>query len=684
MRATLKQVLPQAFSQEAFWVSADIPAGASGVPLHRYLELLGKDIPLLIYDTLQGYNPDCMGAISGTVPAGGIFVLLTQALCQPDCFSSGIDGALENEPLHSQRFSAYFSETLVRTDAFTVYEQSTAPNTYAPIKFAGSQRELVEKTITETEDQSIAVSAVIKVANGHRKRPLVLTADRGRGKTSALGIAAAQLLLERPRRIIITGPRWSAVETAFLHAEKGLSDSEKKLIKEKHALFVEGGELTYVAPDVLASDARCVDLLLVDEAAALPAPVLYRLLQRHSRIVFSSTIHGYEGTGRGFEIRFKSMLNRLTPQWRGLHMHTPIRWSSGDPLEAFVFDSLLLNAETCSAEIALQCDADDLQFIELDLDSLAKDRQQLKELFGLMVLAHYRTSPNDLRTMLDTPGVRLFALINRGHIIAASWLVEEGGLSDKQTESIRQGQCRLKGHLVVQSLMSQFGLLQAAQLRSARIVRVAVHPEVQQQGLGKRLITSIIGVIRDDFDFISSSFGATLGLNKFWRECGFYPFRLGFKREASSGEHALMVGLGVNEEGASLIASANGKFHRDFPLQVSEYFSEVTVKLLIELLINDNKRESHALTDDDTQALDRFVLGYQAYEGASVPIWRYLVHSEKAMTAMQGLDDIQQQVLVSKVLLKKDWKDITLQYGLRGKKEVLALLRAGLSSIMTN
>ena len=677
-------MLPQAFSKDAFWVSNDIPAGVSGVPHHRYLELLGKDIPLLIYDTLQVYNPDCMGAISGTVPAGGIFVLLTQALCEPDCFSAGAGGALENEPLHSQRFSVYFSETLVHTDAFTVYEQSTVPNTDASIKLVDSQREFSEQTITETEDQSIAVAAVIKVANGHRKRPLVLTADRGRGKTSALGIAAAQLLLERPRRIVITGPRWSAVETAFIHAEKGLSGSEEQLIKEKHAFFVDGGEFTYVAPDVLLSDARSIDLLLVDEAAALPAPILYRLLQCHSRIVFSSTIHGYEGTGRGFEIRFKSMLNSLTPQWRGFHMHTPIRWSAGDPLEVFVFDSLLLNAETCSAEFALQRDASELQFMELDLDALVKNRLQLKELFGLLVLAHYRTSPSDLRTMLDTPGVRLFALINGGHIIAASWLVEEGGLCDKQTENVRQGQYRLKGNLVVQSLVNQFGLVQAAELRSARIVRVAVHPESQRQGLGKRLITSIITATRDDYDFISSSFGATLGLNKFWSECGFYPLRLGFKREASSGEHALMVGLGMNKEGVSLIALANGKFHRDFPLQVSEYFPEVTVNLLIDLLTSDIKQESTVLCEDDLQTLERFVMGYQAYEGASVSIWRYLVHSEKAMVVMQGLNGIQQQVLVSKVLVKKDWKDIALQYGLSGKKEVLALLRAGLSTIMAN
>ncbi len=37
---------------------------------------------------------------------------------------------------------------------------------------------------TEYIEQTHAVSLIEKVVNGHRKRPLVLTADRGRGKAA--------------------------------------------------------------------------------------------------------------------------------------------------------------------------------------------------------------------------------------------------------------------------------------------------------------------------------------------------------------------------------------------------------------------------------------------------------------------------------------------------------------------
>ena len=102
--------------------------------------------------------------------------------------------------------------------------------------------------------------------------------------------------------------------------------------------------LRFLPPDLLARAGPPADLLLVDEAAGIPAPLLQALLRRYPRIVFSSTVHGYEGTGRGFEIRFRKILDRLTPDWRALTLTTPIRWASDDPIEALAARALLLDA----------------------------------------------------------------------------------------------------------------------------------------------------------------------------------------------------------------------------------------------------------------------------------------------------------------------------------------------------
>ncbi|MFP3366547.1 hypothetical protein R0J93_23165, partial [Pseudoalteromonas sp. SIMBA_148] len=56
-------------------------------------------------------------------------------------------------------------------------------------------------------------------------------------------------------------------------------------------------------------------------------------------------VHGYEGTGRGFQLRFRHHLERQCPGWQALEMTTPVRWAPGDPLEALTDDLLLLSAQ---------------------------------------------------------------------------------------------------------------------------------------------------------------------------------------------------------------------------------------------------------------------------------------------------------------------------------------------------
>ena len=82
---------------------------------------------------------------------------------------------------------------------------------------------------------------------------------------------------------------------------------------------------------------------MVDEAAALPVPLLKRLLLHAPRIVFSTTVQGYEGTGRGFTLRFSHILNQHRPQWRKVLLAQPIRWADGCPVEAWLARTLLLN-----------------------------------------------------------------------------------------------------------------------------------------------------------------------------------------------------------------------------------------------------------------------------------------------------------------------------------------------------
>src|SRR5690606_39440759 len=95
--------------------------------------------------------------------------------------------------------------------------------------------------------------------------------------------------------------------------------------------------------------------------AQLPVPVLRALVRRHpnARIAFATTVHGYEGTGRGFVLRFLEWLRSgpgssgdAAPELEILTLETPIRWLENDPLEKLVFDVLALDAEAAPLPVA--------------------------------------------------------------------------------------------------------------------------------------------------------------------------------------------------------------------------------------------------------------------------------------------------------------------------------------------
>ena len=150
-----------------------------------------------------------------------------------------------------------------------------------------------------SDDQAAAVAAVERVAHGHARRPLVLTADRGRGKSTVLGIAAARLLMAGLPRITVVAPHRAAAATLFRHAMAHVGEMPQA-VKD---VTIGAGRLCFLSPPTawrgcqtaLAGDGR--------RAAAIPVSVLAQLLDHHNRMVFASTVHGYEGSGRGFELR---------------------------------------------------------------------------------------------------------------------------------------------------------------------------------------------------------------------------------------------------------------------------------------------------------------------------------------------------------------------------------------------
>ncbi|MCM2972354.1 GNAT family N-acetyltransferase [Larsenimonas suaedae] len=527
LRARAWECLPD--EGDVLWVGAppETAAHVHSVTVKTARQWLGRETDMVVLEAFEGVEPDALGALSGTVRPGGVVLLLLDARTPTSRFDRRIRRLLAELPA-------------LPTDAVP-----TGPAGELP--FDGPSYGAV------TSDQVRAVEALLALK---RRRPLVITADRGRGKSAALGLAAAELLRRGQTTLYVSAPRKASVAPLFARLEAQLPGGT-----------LEGGVFRYhdqsvrfVPPDQLGEVGGPGTTLLIDEAAALPVQYLSTALERFPRIAFASTVHGYEGAGRGFELRFRARLDARTPDWRALELTTPIRWADGDPLEDATDRLLCLSARPTPLDPLATPAIPSLRVERLDRARLASDDAVLEAVFGLLVQAHYRTAPRDLVQLLDGEGVAVWAAFDGEVIVGVALSVDEGGFSEALARAVADGHRRPRGHLMAQSLALHLGLEAAAQCRHRRVMRVAVHEARRRLGVGARLIEALAAEgRRDGIDALAVSFGLDDHLPAFWAAQAFSVVRVGLGRETASGEHALMMLRPLTDDGQALTRQAHAR-----------------------------------------------------------------------------------------------------------------------------
>lgn len=663
-------VMAGVVDDDLLWVSTLAPVGVRQIDNIHCTQLLGSELAMVVYDAHTGFDADALGAISGLVRGGGLLLLLTPALAQwpsvadPEArrFMAGADVA------ERSRFITRLVQRLSGAAAVYRLEQEGALpliEALAPTPVA----EFVDPPC-RTADQQQAVAAIIKTAHGHRKRPTVLLSDRGRGKSAALGIAAAQLLSSGSQRIIVTAPRLDATASLFQQAAALLPQAHVNRGRIEYGDAV----LEFIAPDELIQIHPIADLLLVDEAAAIPAPMLDALLDHYARIVFATTVHGYEGSGRGFLLRFSETLNRRMPGGQQLRLEQPIRWAVNDPVEAMIFDTLLLNATIADEAQLVGVSVEQCLIEAVDRDLLLQNETLLSQLFGLLVLAHYRTRPNDLRQLLDSAGVMVYVMRYGDAVVGTALVANEGGLDGSLSQAVYEGRRRLHGHLLPQSLASHVGLPDAATLHYRRIMRIAIHPQLQRSGLGSALIERIIADAQHDaLDLVGVSFGVTAELFSFWQGLQFQPVRIGLQREQSSGNHSLMMMQPLSSIGEKLHGEAHESFHQRLPYLLADPLRDLDAVITALLLHRIDVTTSLQLSAAEWRDLHTFAHANLGLETVIVPLWQLVQHH--LVVAALELHPQEQTLLVSRVLQKNSWSEVCHATGYNGKNEALKALR---------
>ncbi|MDO4626077.1 MAG: GNAT family N-acetyltransferase [Pasteurellaceae bacterium] len=512
----------------------------SSTNFHQAKQLLGQEFSSIYYDAREGLNLDALAIAVGTLRAGGTLHLALPT--EPRCDQDSLRWSGERQPIFTPNFDRFFRQKLqhylISTD--DSYCQSSTdiilPSDLAPTPNAEQQH-------------------IIKQILQQQSEIYLLTAKRGRGKSTLLGFLTAELA-KLGQRVIVTLANKTAGKNLFKFAEQ---------------------QVLFIAPDELYaqiqqnSEQFAQDWLLVDEAAMIPLATLSAFTQTFRHLVFSTTLQSYEGTGRGFLLKFKP---RLTRSFQHFELNLSLRWVENDPLEQFI-DSLLLN--DCEDHLVQspflpnEC----IQVSPLTSPELVSNIEQL---YGLLTLAHYRTSPLDLRRLFDAPHQQLYWARSTNALIGILWLIEEGGITDKALiEQICRGERRPRGNLAAQMLAWQWHLPQACQLRSLRISRIAVQPHWQRNGIGQKLVQRLIE--QTQVDFLSVSFGYDIELVKFWQVCGFQIVHIGEQREASSGCYNALALYGLSPQGKALVTQAKAHFERYFSLSFHPLVPQFTYNI---------------------------------------------------------------------------------------------------------
>ena len=665
--------------EKATWITDRPPIGVKHVGAHKANTLLGKDIPALVFDAHQRFDPDALAAACGAICAGGFALLLTPDAtkwpAEPDLDKARIAVHPYSAEQIGNRFIRRFvlqlgvDAQVVRWSCQREWKFTPTITTMPqPLRIGNHPAEAI------TDDQQSAVDAITSVVIGHRRRPAVLIADRGRGKSAAMGIAAANLLAVRCDRIIVTAPRKSATDTLFKHAELTLAAQDRKTVEIS-------SKLLFIAPDELIEKPVECDLLLVDEAAGLPIYLLRQLLKRYPRIAFATTVHGYEGSGRGFLLRFTEHLNHKTPGWKRVNLSQPVRYAENDPLEQTLFQSLLLNAAVDPRPCPDNFDDEAPHVQRINRDELVHDESQLRALYGLLVMAHYRTRPLDLRQLLDGPNVRVWSVTWRDRIVAVALVCREGDFNENLAAKIFSGERRPRGHLLAQTLIGHLGIENAAAMEGERIMRIVVHPEWQNRGIGQ----SLVGHIRErataeGLQWCGASFGATEILLRFWGRCDMRPIYIGSRREASSGAHSVMVLCGLDEVGGTLMIDARQNLLEKLPYWLSEQLRTLETSIIGEVYA---QLSSDGDSDGPTKRKLRinnpewraFAFQQRSYDESVPTLVREFLVALGSGLATKHLSKADRQVMIMKLLQKRSWKTVAAVAGLAGRDQVVSALR---------
>ncbi|CAZ85665.1 unnamed protein product [Tuber melanosporum] len=618
-------------------------------------KILGNTYGMCIIQDFEALTPNLLARTIETVEGGGLVILLLKtmtSLKQLYTMTMDIHSRYRTEA-HGDvvaRFNERFilsladcASCLVVDDELNVLPISGARGVTAlpPVSseegMTEQKRELLELKeslsevqpvgslvdISKTVDQAKAIMTFVDAITEKTLRSTVtLTAGRGRGKSAALGVAIAAAVAHGYSNIFITSPSPENLKTLFEFIFKGFdalnySDHlDYDIIQSTNPAFNKAivrvnihrqhrQTIQYIQPQ----DAHVLgqaELVVVDEAAAIPLPLVKKLMGPYL-VFMASTINGYEGTGRSLSLK---LIQQLRDQsLREATLSEPIRYAPNDPVEKWLNNLLCLDATLPSNRSTVHGTPDTAKC----------------ELFYVNRDTLFSYHPN-IPDPLCVIQVSLEGQISRESV----------------QQSLARGR-REGGDMIPWLVSQQFQDEGFASLSGARVVRIATNPDYTGMGYGSRalqLLTDFYegkfqsldegatyvdeGMVRvtdeeienstlqtdnikirdreslpplllrmserrpDTLDYIGVSYGLTDKLHKFWKKQKFAPVYLRQTATELTGEHSCVMIKTLASKDNDWLGAFARDFHKRFLTLLSYEFRKFPAVLALTIFESAN------------------------------------------------------------------------------------------------
>ncbi|EDO08001.1 GNAT acetyltransferase 2 family protein [Babesia bovis T2Bo] len=600
-------------------------------------KVLGQTFGFLVLQDFEALTPNVLCRTVETVQGGGVIILLLQTMASLNQLyeiSMDIHAKLVShghntiEPRFVKRFIYSLStacNTIVVDDELNVLpiakmKLSDLPKNRSDKKLSKLQLSLASSEEDAHEMQLLTKLSTLCIKHGQLKAIISLfnvvskgaeivqrlnittiISARGRGKSATIGLFLSAALNMGFRNILIVAPAIENVQTLFSFLESGLHllgtpENAKVIINRKDSyiesvtLSVKGStcvkfvESSSIDPKSGASN-YLYDILIIEEAASIPLPIVESLCKK-GIVILSSTVGGYEGTGRSLSLKLIERFRNTNPEaLTEITLKEPIRYSKNDSIEAWLNSLLCLGTYVDDAK-----DRSDLpppnqcQLYLVNRDVLfsyhPKAEVFLSSVVAVLSSSHYRNSPDDLLLLSDAPAHKLLVLMApnldsedsefdlKSSVLCVLHVAIEGRI-DKliAKEAVAQGTTKRSGDLIPWTLTQNFCSDDFCQLLGVRIVRVAVPQPLQRMGYGgeclSQFIQNVDGVVNqvvdqssllvpvdpsaglksgaEKVDYVGTCFGLSLSLLKFWVKLSLKPVYCRQVPNEATGEFSIIL-----------------------------------------------------------------------------------------------------------------------------------------------